>query len=267
MLYFPQLETGAMAQFPLDRRFIRRTILNRTPDGTLLKLDDPAAAGTAWTLQYQGLTEGERAALEELFCDAEGRLRSFTFLDPAGNLLKWSEDLAKELWHKDGAIQLAGEIADQNGGSRASRITNASQVLQGIEQTVDAPGWFRYCFSFSVRSPASTRITLAILNAEGSITSEHIANNEWRLASCSGELGGSADDVTCRLELEAGAAVEVFGFQLEAQPNPSGYRRTFDKSGVHKKCRFAEDELRFVANGIDDHEVTIRVFSPAGEQS
>src|ERR671910_288909 len=101
MLYFPQLATGASAQFPLEWRLIRRTIVNRTADGTLLKLDDPNAAGIAWSLRYQGLTEAERAALEALFHDTEGRLQTFLFLDPRGNLLTWTEDLSKPVWHQD----------------------------------------------------------------------------------------------------------------------------------------------------------------------
>ena len=90
MLYFPQLATGATAQFPLERRVMRRTIVNRMLDGSVVKLDDPKAAGISWALKYQVLTDSERAAIESLFCATQGRLQGFTFLDPAGNLLRWS---------------------------------------------------------------------------------------------------------------------------------------------------------------------------------
>ncbi len=79
MLYFPQLATGATVQFPLARRLSRRTIMNRTPDGTLVKLDDPSAASISWMLRYQGLCEAERAQIETLFEDTEGPLRTFRF--------------------------------------------------------------------------------------------------------------------------------------------------------------------------------------------
>jgi hypothetical protein len=266
MLYFPQLATGASAQFPLESRLIRRTIVNRTPDGTLLKLDDPNAMGIAWMLQYQGLSETERAAFEALFHETEGRLQTFVFLDPRGNLLTWSEDLGQTVWHKDGAAQIVNDVTDPDGTQRASRITNTAQVNQGIEQSVDVPGWYHYCFSFRARAAARTRMTLSLSNSGGSIDREQYAENGWAVYSCSGQLSGSAEDLTCRVAVQAGAAIEVFGFQLDAQPNPSAYRRTYAQSGVYRNSRFLDDELRFMANGIDDHSVAMSVFSRSGNQ-
>jgi hypothetical protein len=266
MLHFPQLATGASAQFPVEWRLIRRTIVNRTPDGTLVKLDDPNARGIAWRLRYQGLTEAERAALEALFRDAEGRLKTFVFLDPCGNLLTWSEDLSKTVWHKDGAVQIASDVADPDETERASRITNTAQTDQGIEQKIDVPGWCHYCFSFQARAAGRTRMTLSISNSGGSIAREQYAESNWAVCWCSGQLSGSAEDLTCRVAVDAGSAIDVFGFQLGAQPNPSAYRRTYGQSGVYPNTRFLDDELRFVANGIDDHSVALSVFSRSGDQ-
>jgi hypothetical protein len=267
MLYFPQLVTGALAQLPLERRFSRRTIVNRMPDGTLVKLHDPSVAEIAWTLQYQGLTEGERAALETLFHDTEGRLRSFLFVDPCGNLLTWSEDLSRPVWNKDGAVQVAGEAADPYGSQRASRITNTAQIAQGITQKIDVPGWYYYCFSFQARSATRTRMTLSISNSNGRIDHVHYAYDDWAVYWCSGQLDGDAGDLSCRVELDAASTIDAFGFQLDAQPNASAYRRTYDQSGIYRNARFMQDELRFVANGIDDHSITMRVFTRSGEQA
>jgi len=263
MLYFPQLATGATAQFPMEWMLIHRTIFNRTPDGTLVKLDDPNASGIRWTLRYQGLTEAERAAVETLFRDTEGRLHTFVFLDPRGNLLMWSEDLSKTVWRKDGGVQIAPDVPNPEGAERASRITNTAQIDQGIEQTVDVPGWFHYCFSFQARAASKTRMILSISNSDGSIARDLYATDNWALYWCSGQLNGSAEELTCRVALEAGSAIDAFGFQLAAQPNPSAYNRTYSRSGVYRRSRFMNDELRFVAHGIDNHAVTVTVFSPA----
>jgi len=267
MLYFPQLLTGAIAQFPLERRFSRRTIVNRMPDGALVKLDDPSASETSWSLQYQGLTDSERAALETFFEDTEGRLQTFIFLDPCGNLLTWSEDLSMAVWNKDGGVQLAADAADPYGGERGSRITNTAQIAQGIEQKVDVPGWYQYCFSFHARATTRTRMTLSISNSNGRIDRVEYAHDNWAVYWCSGQLNGGAGDLTCRVDLDAASAIEMFGFQLEAQTNPSAYRRTYGQSGIHGNARFMEDELRFLANGIDDHSISMRVFTRSGEQA
>jgi hypothetical protein len=267
MLYFPQLATGATAQFPLERRSNRRTIVNRMPDGTRVKLDDPSAAEIFWSLQYQGLTEGEREALETLFQDTEGRLQTFVFLDPCGNLLTWSEDLSRTVWNKDGALQVGTDAADPFGSQRASRVTNTSQIAQGIEQTVDVPGWYQYCFSFQARAATRTRMTVSISNSNGRIDRVQYSDDNWAVYWCSGQLNGDAGDLTCRVDVDAASAIEVFGFQLDAQPNPSAYRRTYGRSGIYGNARFLEDELRFVATGIDDHSIAMRVFTRQGEQA
>jgi hypothetical protein len=264
MFVFPQLATGAIAQLPIDRRIIRRTIVNRMPDGAVVKLDDPRSAGIAWTLNYRGLSDAERSSIEELFCEVEGQLRSFVFLDPAGNLLSWSEDLTKAVWQPDGALQISTSVADANGSERASRLTNASQAEQSIAQTVEVPGWLRYCFGVWVRSASRTRVALSLSNANGTIAAEQVAGEQWRLVSCSGELTGAAEDLACRFSIAAGGAVEVFGFQLSAQANADAYRRTHSQAGVYSNSHFLDDELKFTANGIDDHAVTLRVFSRVG---
>jgi hypothetical protein len=264
MLYFPQLASGATVQFPLERQLVRRTIINRMPDGSVVKLDDPNGAGISWTLRHQGLSDSEREAIQELFCKTEGRLRPFVFLDPVGNLLSWTDDLAEAVWHKEGALQIASGVADPNGTERAFRIINTAQAEQSITQTVDAPGWFRYCFSVFARSTMRTPLELSLSNADGTIAVEQFAGSNWRLLSCSGELGGTAEEVTCSATIGGGSGVEVYGFQLSAQPNPSGYRRTRAESGVYANSRFLDDELKFVANGIDDHAVSLRIFSRLG---
>jgi hypothetical protein len=264
MLYYPQLATGASAQFPIERQVARRTITNDFADGMRLKLDDPAAAGMFWTLRYEGLTDAERTAIEDLFGSAEGRLQTFMFLDPSSNLLRWSEDLEKPVWNADGMLQVTSQVPDGVGSERASRLTNTGQVFQGIQQKIDAPGWYRYCFSVTARASAACMARMILTNADGTAVSEYAVGPSWTRYACSGAIEGEAEDITCRFETAAGAAVEVFGFQLEAQPNSSAYRVTGTQSGVYPKTRFFEDEILFVANGIDDHAAIVRLYSALG---
>jgi hypothetical protein len=261
MLYYPQLATGSAVQFPLEKQIVRRTILNRTLDGSLIKLDDPQFGGIAWTLRYTGLTDGEREMLETFFRQAEGRLQPFTFLDPTGNLFTWSEDLNKAEWQKDGAVQILTGATDPTGSDRAVRLVNTAQIAQDIRQTIEIAGWFHYCFSFSVRSDTHTPLQVSISNAGGAVEAVQLARSEWSVVSCSGAIETDVEELSCRIELEPGAAIELFGLQLQAQPNPSAYRRTYGRSGVHTKARFLDDQIRFEAHGIDDHAATVRVFS------
>ena len=251
MLYFPQLMSGAAAQYPLTRSASRRTIVNRTPGGATVKLDDPDAAGVAWDLCYSGLSDAERMAIEKLFEDAEGRLLTFTFLDPTSNLLRSSEDFDEAVWQKDGGIAVAG-----------ARLTNAAGVVQGVRQVVQAPAAFFYCFSAEVRSDATTAVTMSL--GDGTVSSTAVVGAVRQRVFCSGSIGGAAEQITCSLSLPAGASVEVLGMQLEAQPYPSAYRRTRGRAGIYERTRFVEDELSFIAQGLDDHAVRVRLYSHRG---
>ena len=85
------------------------------------------------------LSAGETAALENLFKATEGRLRTFTFLDPGANLLAWSEDLRNAPWVSDPMIQKTAGITGPDGAARGTRLINGGQAAQRIVQTVAAP--------------------------------------------------------------------------------------------------------------------------------
>ena len=59
MLCFPQLFTGAAAQFPFAFEYRARTVVNEGADGSLERCGDPAAQSLVWRLRYRGLSEEE----------------------------------------------------------------------------------------------------------------------------------------------------------------------------------------------------------------
>ncbi|HOK48045.1 MAG TPA: hypothetical protein PLK67_19010, partial [Bryobacteraceae bacterium] len=112
MLCFPQLLTGAVGQFPGGKVIRRRTVVNETEDGRTVKLGDAAAGEVEWVLELKGLADSEWEAIENLFEVVEGRLGTFTFLDPFGNLLSWSEDLSAAVWQKSQGVSIAKGYED-----------------------------------------------------------------------------------------------------------------------------------------------------------
>ena len=60
-------------------------------------------------------------------------------------------------------------------------------------------------------------------------------------------------------EVPEAGAIEVFGFQVEAQPCASAYKKTGARNGVYSSARFGEDTLRVVTDGPDQHRFQIRI--------
>src|SRR6266700_4194504 len=144
MLYFPQLSTGAVAQYSIQKRRLTRTVVNEALSGARVKLSDPNVAAVEWTLDFEELSDDERDSLAELYGGVEGRLGDFTFLDPIDNLLLWSEKLDEAVWERNLLLQITAGVADPNGGTAANRIVNTGTAALAMEQTVNAPGWFQY---------------------------------------------------------------------------------------------------------------------------
>ena len=128
MIVFPQLSSGAMAQFPFLRRTGFRTLVNRAADGAEIRVSDVDLEVRVWMLPSNDLSDQEWQDIENLFTQVEGRLRSFLFLEPGANLLSWSEALSETVWNKSTGFSMLEGQADPLGGAGAVRITSGGSV-------------------------------------------------------------------------------------------------------------------------------------------
>ena len=255
MKSYPQLATGAIAHYPLSKSRTARTVTNLIPDGSSVKYFDAGAGTTEWILNYQALTDSERDALEQFFRDAEGSLNTFTFLDPAGNLLSHTEDLTDPIWEKD---PLLGVSVGGSGPSESQGtiLTNSSGAIQSISQRLSAPNSYHYCASLYAKSgQGQSSLILQI----GEKHQDFVIFPDWSRLVISGDGGTEEDAVTFTISLPSGS-VEVCGVQLEAQPGASGYKPTRGRGGVYSDARFKDDVLRFTADDLNNHSCRVTII-------
>lgn len=82
MSAFPQLRTGAVAQYPAVRTIAKSTWVARFVDGAEQRYRMTAAPRRKWVISLARLTEAETVAVRE-FVDANaGAFGSFAFTDP-----------------------------------------------------------------------------------------------------------------------------------------------------------------------------------------
>lgn len=261
MKYFPQLESGATVQYPLRKIRRQRCVVNSHLDGRRRKLLDALETQVEWELALTGLTSLERGNLETLFQEMEGRLGSFTFLDPVDNLVLWSEDLSNAAWVKGPLIELTSPIADPAGTNRATRIANTGAAAQTVEQVVAGPGGHHYCFSLYARSAQEGSVTLFRAAGPASDSRSYRVGAGWTRLTHSGRFETSADGVRFGISLPAGTTVDVYGMQVESQPAPSPYRRTTSRCGVYPEARFADDILTVTAHGPESYGCLVRIVA------
>jgi hypothetical protein len=255
MTVYPQLGSGALSQFPVQKNRRVRTIVNRAADGSTIKLADPAAEVTEWLLSYTDLSDEEAAALRAFFVATEGTLNGFTFLDPTGNLLAWSDQLDNAAWQKDPLLSLTGSITDPRGGTQAWRLSNSGEAEQTASQTLAAPGKYQYCLSAYVRAETTNSVGLTV----GSQTARRVVTREWtRIAwTCSGDA--QVTSVRFAIEIGAGDSVEVYGLQVEAQAAASGYKAS-TRGGVYEDAHVVDDVLTITSTDVNRHSCTVKII-------
>ena len=255
MLVYPQLATGALSQFPVQKRRRLRTVVNTSLDGRPIKLADPAAEITEWQLAYAGLTDDEVAALQQFFAATEGTLNGFTFLDPTANLFAWSDKLDNAAWAKQPFLSIAGGIADPAGGTNAWHLTDSGGGAQNISQTLSAPAGYVYCLSAFARSAQPTVATLL----HGSNRADRTLGTNWSRIVLTASGDASAESIVFGLELPAGGSADVFGLQVEPQAGASIYKAT-TTGGVYENTRFRDDALSLTTTGVNRHSATVNII-------
>ncbi len=261
MIYFPQLQTGASAQFPLERTIALRSASCEFTDGSIMRIADPGARVVRWKLTYKGLTDNEWGELESLFTQAQGQLNMFCFLDPFYNLLSWSADPTKPVWSVAPGIQITAGTEDAWGGTAGLVLTNSGAATQRISQILDIPGAYQYCWSVYFRDVDQASAKLIVETSDGRLWTDIPAFSGWNRAVMPVSIAGNAVSVGFGIDIPAGGSVHVCGMQVDAQPSPAKPRMTRGQSGVHPRCRFEQDELTLTSDGPNDHATTITLIS------
>jgi hypothetical protein len=243
-----------MSQFPVRKIRRARTVVNQAADGSTIKLADTLAAVTEWDLTYTDLSDAEASALLAFYAAVEGTLTGFTFLDPAGNLLAASDDLKQAAWQIDPLLSLTGSVNDPLGGMLAWRLTNTGGAEQALGQTLEAPGAYIYCLSAYVRAATPSSVWLTI----GSRGTQLSATSDWTRIAWTSTGDAQATSVRFAVEISAGAEVEVFGLQAEAQAAASGYKASV-RGGVYEDAHLGDDVLTFTSTDVDRHSCKVKV--------
>jgi hypothetical protein len=262
MAVFPQLTSGALAQFPVKKSNQLRTVVNTMADGSVVKLADPGGVITEWQLQYSNISDAEAAALEQFFLSMEGSLNVFTFLDPTANLLAWSDQLTNDVWTADPFSGLTGGLTDPLGGTNGWTLSNSGEAPQGVYQTLNAPGGYTYCLSVYIQSatPGTANLLLA-----GNQTNVAVGSG-WKRFAVTGQGDASANSITFGIQAPPGVSLNIFGMQVEIQPSASNYKST-TTGGVYPTAYFRDDSLGFTSTDVNHNSVTVNIVYASTLQS
>ncbi len=260
-LVFPQLSSGALAQFPIQTKRLKRTILNQAEDGSRIVLADMNQSTIEWGLRYSGLSDAEAASLSQFFQSTEGSLQTFLFVDPTSNLLAQSETLNQTVWQENALLTTQGNISDPLGTNRATRIVNTSAGALTLAQTLSIPSTLICCFSVYLRSGQATNVTLSRTSGGNSAASTVAIASAWQRKLLVGTVLNGGTSCVFAVAIPAGLSVDVFGLQVDAQSAASQYVQTNAQSGVYANARFQSDVLTITADGPNRNSCALSIVT------
>ncbi|HKD08808.1 MAG TPA: hypothetical protein VKB79_23095 [Bryobacteraceae bacterium] len=238
MSFYPQIASGAIAQFPVRRARQWRAIANQMESGEQILLPDADGGQIGWDLRYVDLSDSEATALTNLFASCSGSYAWFTFIDPMANLFGWSEDLTRSDW-QTGLLTTSYGANDPLGTQRATTIVNGQPGAQPLIQSVSMPGDYAACLSAWIRSDVGGNITLGRDNIQSVVA----APPAWTRVYLSVPGIAGATESTFSIALQARQSIDIWGLQVEAQPYPSPYKQTAAARGIYDETYFANDDL------------------------
>jgi hypothetical protein len=259
-LTFPQLSSGATAQFPLRKLSSYHVVLNTTEDGESFSYFDPTSGRVFWNLSLTSLMSTEVSLLQSLFEQCYGRWAAFLFLDPTDNLFSSSVDLLNTAWSAPAGLTVSAGAGDPMGGLGAFQITNGSQVASNFGQTLQVPPNYIYTFSTFVLASAPTKVSLVRSSETEEAVDVVSVNTGWTRVASQKQLTNPGSSVTFGLSLEPGQQICVFGLQSEAQPEASEfYRPTYSTGGIYPNAHFAMDALTISADAPGQYSTSISI--------
>lgn len=265
MALFPQLNArGLIVQRPYTRSFSALTTSEEQSSGRRYARSWRANPLATYTCTYSSLTDAEYGVLSAFFDARKGRYEAFAWIDPAGNLARYSEDFAQSAWVKSG-VTVGAAVADPFGGTRATSVTGASgAAYMQIDLEPTAINGRVLCASAWLRSASGgNTVSVGFLDGSNFYREVVLAAGVWTRVEYTRTIT-DAGTVSMLIGIGAGV-VQVFGAQVAATPGAGAYARSPAQYGYRPNCRFGADTISAKINGPNSNAVgfTIEEFYSA----
>ena len=255
------METGVRFSFP------RRGNVNITNNSYV---SYPTRALGRFSINYSVITDSEVAVLQNFFNQVAGKYGYFSFLDPDGNLLLWSENYTQSYWAKTGVtVTVNGGVTDPYGGSLASYLTAGSgdSWMEGLvgPSTGGMQGYV-FCVSAWVMAlSANQQMFIGFVDSASARdgTTWSLPQNVWkRIFYTSVRQNNNSFSAILRSGGTWNSrTIALWGIQVAPTKGESAYKRTHGGYfGYHQYVRLDTDQIQVRVVGPDQNSVALPCF-------
>lgn len=279
MAFFPQINSNLIiTQLPYETGASFETLVEDSPGGArfsfprrAVNLDHHLTKPLGrFLLSYSNITDSEIATLQAFFESVKGRYGSFSFLDPGGNLIQYSETFSHASWDKTaGPVTVGAAVQDPFRGNRATSLVGGggdSRILSVIGPATGGINGYRVCVSVWVnaRDPGTSlqigvvdstfsqvSATTHALPLERWVRISHVATL-WNANSFRMIVGGNSTWTGGRL-------IYMFGAQASPTKGENGYTASPTNYGYYANCRFDTDSFIVDRLGPNSNSLSLPV--------
>lgn len=238
-MYFPVLRSGVAVQYPLSRAEEFWLAEVEAPGGFLWRSPAGRPPLRRWRLVLDEISDEEASALESFYEACRGGWETFSFADPMGNLLAWSEDPSRPAWGRSPGVSVSRAGGDA--GAAEFLVVNSSGAAGLLWQDLDLAPGAAVCFSCEIQGAPGQEAAIVAAGTRRPV----VAAGAWKAEHVTGVSPGGLQRVG--LEVPGGAALRVRALQAVAQIAPSEYQPTYETGGIFPETRFAQEGLWIVS--------------------
>jgi hypothetical protein len=265
--YFPQLLSGGVSTaMPYESMLEYRTITDELENGKRYAYkwrDNPLGK---FKVNLSLLTDTEAANVRSFLLSVEGRLQSFIFLDPGGNLVGYSDLLSDSSWTKT-SVTVGSAVADPFGGSLATSClatSGDSKMVASVLPAGNASG-FVLCASAWVRATGSGQtLRIGFQDSTATLlgsTTWTLPQNQWIRIFHSITLGTN-NPVSIIIgggSTWNSSTIQFFSLQCVPLPGPGPRLLTPGADALRPKCRLGSDDSTINYLGVNQQSTTILI--------
>lgn len=280
MPFFPQIGPAAIiTQYSYEFGDAFDTLVSDSPGGARFTFPQrgaglasfPTTPLAKFSVNYANITDAEIATLLTFFNSMKGRYGSFSFLNPGGNLVQYSELFSDASWDRStGPITVGAAVQDPFGGTLARSLSGGGGNNRLVTPVGPASGGMSgFVFNVSAWVNArdvGTSLSIGLLDSGGTarVTTYTLPFERWVRISHTATLwdggafrfvlGGNSTWASSRI-------IYVFGPQCTPTKGENGYVGTPAGYGYYPTCRFDTDEFAVIRNGPNSNGLSLPIVA------
>lgn len=266
--YFPQINSGGtITALPYTSGYDYRSTISAVATGSQYAWKWRTTPLGKYALNLASITDTELQVVQDFFYSMEGRKGEFSFMDPGGNLVPFSDDYSNASWSRVNC-SVGAATDDPYGGNLATTMNVTNPSIESFLHCPIIPAGnatgFILCGSVWARAHAIQNLAIVFLDSGLVVQGfgfSPLVVGQWVRVQFSITL---ATNNAIRMAVGGqstweGASLDLFSAQCSPMPGAGPRMVTPGYDGLRAKCRFDTDDFVIQRARLNDNTILLPI--------